>query len=173
MGDCVLDTDPHEDLLLAGDSVVDIDLDEDALWLDDCVLDTDVDEDTLWLDDCVVDIDLNEDALWLDDCVTSVLIDADTVDESEAYEEEDVVYDDTTDPLIDVVPLLDICGELELVTDMLAESLEEDEPLTVLDFTCVIDIIGDSVGDLDSIDVLDGLILTELLRELDTVADSE
>jgi len=77
------------------------------------------------------------------------------------------------DPVMDVVPLLDIRGELELVTDMLAESLEEGEPLTVLDFTGVIDTIGDSVADLDSIDVLDGLVLTEPLRELDTVADSE
>lgn len=102
-----------------------------------------------------------------------VLADTDTVDESEACADEDGVYDDTTDPVIDVVSLLDIRGELELVTDRLAESLEEGEPLIVLDFTGVIDTLGDSVGDLDSIGVLDGLVLTDPLREPDTVADSE
>jgi len=125
------------------------------------------------VDDCVVDTDAHDDAVIAGDSVTCALTDADTVDESEACADEDGVYDDTTDPLMDVVPLLDICGELEPVTDILVESLEEGEPLIVLDFTGVIDTLGDRLGDLDSIDVLDGLILTDPLREPDTVADSE
>jgi hypothetical protein len=102
-----------------------------------------------------------------------VLTDADTVDESEAYEEEDGVYDDMIDPVIDVVPLLDTRGELEPVADILTELLADCEPLTVLDLAGVIDTLGDTVDDLDFTGVLDGLTLTELLREPSTVLVSE
>lgn len=102
-----------------------------------------------------------------------MLTDADTVDESEACEDEDIVYDDMIDPVMDVVPLLDMRAELEPDADILTELLVDCEPLTVLDLADVIDTLGDTVGDLDFTGVMDGLTLTELLREPTTLLVSE